>query len=196
MPTTSIDIVALQPDDTKAFITFPRRVYTNDRHWVPPLLLDRKAFLNPRKNPFFQHAQVQLFLARQHGTIVGRIAAIINHAHDQYHRERAGFFGLFECLPDSEAAATALFTATEEWIRERGAAFLRGPISLSSNELDCGLLVDGFESSPVFQSSYNPPYYARLIEAHGFAKCKDLLAFLRYCDPPISPRLQQVTSHL
>jgi GNAT superfamily N-acetyltransferase len=195
-PLSAIDIVPLQQHETKAFITFPWQVYANDRQWVPPLLIERKAFLNPRKNPFFHHAQVQLFLARRHGEIVGRIAAIINQAHDHYHHERAGFFGLFECLPDAQAAAVALLEAAESWARERGATFLRGPISLSTNELDCGLLVEGFDLPPVFHSAYNPPYYARFIEACGFAKCKDLLAFIRHYEPPLSARLQQALARL
>lgn len=194
-PATAIDVIPLQPHAIKAFITFPWRVYAGDCQWVPPLILERKAFLNPRKNPFFQHAQVQLFLARQGGETVGRIAAVINTAHDQYHHERGGFFGLFECLPNAAAAAAALLQAAAGWVRERGATFLRGPVNLSTNELDCGLLVDGFDRPPVFHSAYNPPYYATFIEASGFAKCQDLLAFYRPYDPP-PPRVQHTMARL
>src|SRR5262245_32214790 len=130
---TAIDVIPLSPDDTKAFITFPWQVYAGDHLWVPPLRFERKAFLNPRKNPFFQHAQVQLFLAQRRGALVGRLAAVINTAHNAYHHERAGFFGLFECLPDATAAA-ALFHAAETWVQARGATFLRGPVNLSTNE--------------------------------------------------------------
>lgn len=190
------DIVFLQPRDTKAFIKFPWQVYADDSRWVPPLLIERKMFLNPRKNPFFQHAKVQLFLARRRGRPVGRIAAVINEAHDHYHQERAGFFGLFECLPNAQDAGAALMEAAGKWVREHGATFLRGPVNLSTNELDCGLLVQGFDLPPVFHSSYNPPYYATFIEACGFTKCKDLLAFLRDYDPPPAPRLQQAMARL
>jgi hypothetical protein len=192
---TSLDLVALQPNDTKAFIRFPWQVYGHDRQWVPPLIMERKAFLNPRKNPFFQHAQVQLFLVRRHGQVVGRIAAVINAAHDHYHHERAGFFGLFECLPDAAAAAALLATA-QGWVRERGATFLRGPVNLSTNELDCGLLVEGFDSPPVFQAAHTPPYYVPLIEACGFTKCKDLLAFSRSAREPLAPTLLQGMARL
>jgi GNAT superfamily N-acetyltransferase len=195
-PATTIDVIPLQPRDAKAFITFPWRVYANDPQWVPPLILERKAFLNPHKNPFFQHAEVQLFLARRNGESVGRIAAVLNTAHDQYHHEHGGFFGLFECLPDAAAAATALLHAAAGWVRERGATFLRGPVNLSTNELDCGLLVDNFDRPPVFHSAYNPPYYATFIEANGFAKCRDLLAFSRAYDPPPPPRLQHAMARL
>src|SRR5215831_20025253 len=110
---SSVTIFPLAPHSTKTFITFPWRVYRGDHLWVPPLLLERKAFLNTRKNPFFQHAQVQLFLARQGGETVGRIAAVLNAAHDSFYHERAGFFGLFECLPEADRAAAALLSAAE-----------------------------------------------------------------------------------
>jgi hypothetical protein len=190
----AITVVPLSPHDTKGFIIFPWQVYAGDPYWVPPLVFDRKAFLNPRKNPFFQHAQVQLFLARAGDTPVGRIAAVINQAHDRYHNERAGFFGLFECLPDVNVAQ-ALFAAAAAWVRERGATFLRGPVNLSTNELDCGLLIEGFCAIPIFHSAYNPPYYAALIEACGFTKCKDLLAFYIYKHPPPSARIERIVAH-
>lgn len=195
-PVSAINILPLSSDDTKAFIAFPWRVYANDRQWVPPLRLERRAFLHPRKNPFFQHAQVQLFLARRGGEVVGRLAAVINTAHNAYHHEQAGFFGLFECLPDAPAAAEALLHTAEAWVRARGATFLRGPVNLSTNELDCGILVDGFDKPPVFHSAYNPPYYATMLEACGYAKCQDLLAFYRTYDPPPPPRLQQAMARL
>ena len=146
-PCPASSVVPVAPHAMKTFIKLPWRVYRGDHLWVPPLLLERKAFLNPRKNPFFQHAQVQLFLAQQGKETVGRIAAVINEAHDSFHHERAGFFGLFECLPEAPSAATALLQAAETWVRERGATFLRGPVNLSMNELDCGLLVEGFGAS-------------------------------------------------
>ena len=183
-----VDLIALQPNDTKAFIRFPWQVYAHDHQWVPPLHIERKMFLNPRKNPFFQHAQVQLFLARRQGQAVGRIAAVVNAVHDEYHNERAGFFGLFECLPEA-GVAQVLLNAAQGWVRERGATFLRGPVNLSTNELDCGLLVEGFDAPPVFQSAYNPPYYAPLLEACGFTKCKDLFAFSRSAEEPLAQPL-------
>jgi GNAT superfamily N-acetyltransferase len=190
-----VDLIALQPNATKDFIRFPWQVYAHDHQWVPPLNIERKMFLNPRKNPFFQHAQVQLFLARRQGQVVGRIAAVVNTAHDEYHNERAGFFGLFECLPEAEVASV-LLNAAQSWVRERGATFLRGPMNLSTNELDCGLLVEGFDAPPVFQSAYNPPYYASLLEACGFTKCKDLLAFSRSAEEPLAQSLLDAIARL
>jgi GNAT superfamily N-acetyltransferase len=192
---SAIDIIPLQPRELKAFLKFPWQVYAGDPQWIPPLFVERKALLNERKNPFFQHAQMQLFLAKRQQRIVGRIAAVINEAHNQYHHERAGFFGLFECLHDAEAA-TALLDAAAAWGHERGATFLRGPVNLSTNELDCGILIEGYDSPPVYQSSYNPPYYGNLIEAAGLTPCQDLLAFYRPYDPPPPPRLQQAMARL
>jgi len=184
-----MDIIPLQSGDVAEFIRFPWRVYDGDHLWVPPLIRERKAFLDPDRNPFFQHARVQLFLARESRRPVARVAAVVNDAHDHYHGERAGFFGLFECLAGAQAAAEALLGAAEAWVRERSATFLRGPVNLSTNELECGLLVEGFGSAPVFGSAYNPPYYSQLMEAAGLAKCKDLLAFYRYYHPPLPPRV-------
>lgn len=185
-----VTVVPLKPRQTRAFLTFPWQVYQRDHLWVPPLLIERKEFLNPRRNPFFQHAQVQLFMAYAGGRPVGRIASIINTLHNQFHQEQAGFFGLFECLPDSEAAA-ALFAAAAAWTKERGATFLRGPVNFSTNELDCGLLVEGFGCTPIFHAAYNPPYYISLLEDNGFGKCKDLLAFYRHYYPLPGERVQQ-----
>jgi len=189
-------IVPLPPRDTKAFLSLPKRVYQGDPHWIPPLMMERQAFLDPRKNPFFQHAKVQLFLAQRHQEPVGRLAAIINDTHDAYHQEHAGFFGLFECLPGEGEAASALFQAAEAWLRERGAAFMRGPVSLSTNELDCGLLVEGFDTPPVFQSSYNPPDYETYIKAHGLEPCKNLLAYHKHYDPPLPERISKTIERL
>ncbi len=185
-----VTVAPLASRQTRAFIAFPWQVYIHDHLWVPPLLMERKAFLDPRHNPFFQHAQVQLFMAYRAGQPVGRIAAVLNALHDQFHNERAGFFGLFECLPDAQAA-TALLAAAAAWVRERGATFLRGPVNLSTNELDCGLLVEGFGCTPIFHASYNPPYYMSLLEDNGFRKCKDLLAFYRHYYPLPGSRVQQ-----
>jgi len=82
----------------RAFIKFPWRVYEKDPLWVPPLISQQKTTFDPRKNPFYDHSQVQLFLAVRNGQIAGRIAAVVNDNHNEFHQEKAGFFGFFECL--------------------------------------------------------------------------------------------------
>ena len=161
------------------FIKLPWQIYRNDPAWVPPLVKERLDFLNPRKNPFFEHADVQLFLAYRNGTPVGRISAQWDRLHLDRHRDGAGFFGLFESVEEPEVAQALLQTAGA-WVRERGGSRLRGPFSLSINE-ECGLLVDGFEHPPFILMGHNPPYYRSLIEQQGFAKAKDLFCW-RY-DP-------------
>lgn len=128
-----------------------------------------------RKNPFYKNAERQLFLALRDGRPVGRIAAIENRAHNEFHEDRVGFFGFFECQDDREAAG-ALFSAAEDWLRPRGLDTMRGPMNPSTNH-ECGMLVRGFRWHPMIMTTWNPRYYPTLIESLGFAKAKDLLAY-------------------
>jgi GNAT superfamily N-acetyltransferase len=137
--------------------------------------MDVRTLLSPAKNPFFQHAQAQYFLARVGGRTVGRIAAIQNDGHNREHGDRAGFYGFFECINDP-GVARALFDAVAAWLRERGLRPMRGPMNPSIND-ECGLLVAGFDTPPTLMMSHNPAYYVGLHEAYGFTKAKDLLAF-------------------
>jgi GNAT superfamily N-acetyltransferase len=137
--------------------------------------MDVRTLLSPAKNPFFEHAEVQCFLARRDGRIVGRIAAIKNDAHNREHGDRVGFYGFFESI-DDQSVANALFDTAATWVRGKGFDTLRGPMNPSVND-DCGLLVDGFETPPVLMMPHNPRYYVRLTESAGFTKAKDLLCF-------------------
>ena len=116
-----------------------------------------------------------MFLAIRAGRVVGRIMALINHAHNEFHKERAGFFGFFEVENDPEAAQ-ALFKIAGDWARSRGADVIRGPVNPSTN-YECGLLIDGFDLDPAVMMPYNPTYYIHLIEACGFTKAMDLYAY-------------------
>ena len=193
---TSIEVVPLRPGETREFIRFPFAVYKRDQLWTPPLIWEQRALLDPRRNPFFEHGQAQLFLARRKGATVARLGAIVNEAHDRHHHEHAGFFGFLEVLPGEEAAWRHLLEAASTWLRQRGATFIRGPVNFSMNELDAGLLVEGFGTRPIFRSAHNPPYYAQLIEDAGFTKCKDLLAFYRYYYPSPEPIFGKVVARL
>jgi GNAT superfamily N-acetyltransferase len=134
-----------------------------------------EALLSRTKNPFFEHAEAEYFLAQRDGEVVGRIAAIANRLHNETHGDRVGFFGFFESVDDPEVAR-ALFDAAGEWLRSHGFDTMRGPASFSVND-ECGLLVDGFETPPTLMMPYNPRYYVRLVEQSGFAKAKDLLVY-------------------
>jgi GNAT superfamily N-acetyltransferase len=131
--------------------------------------------LSRDKNPFFEHAEAEYFLAERDGEVVGRIAAIHNRLHNETHGDRVGFFGFFECV-DDQAVADALFSAAADWIRPRGLDTLRGPASFSVND-ECGLLIEGFETPPTLMMPHNPRYYPALHERAGFAKAKDLWCF-------------------
>jgi hypothetical protein len=161
--------------DLKDFLQLPWRIYRDDPNWVPPLLSDQKKLLHPKKNPFFEHAQMTRLLARRDGEPVGRVCAIDDRAHIEYWQEPVGFFGFFECINDPEVAR-ALFDAAADWLKPRGIDVIRGPMNPSTND-SCGLLIEGFDSPPVFMMTYNPPYYADLLEAAGFTKAKDLYAY-------------------
>jgi GNAT superfamily N-acetyltransferase len=161
--------------DRDAFIRFPWRVYENDPAWVPPLLLERKEFLDQKKHPFFEHGKAELFLARRAGEIVGRIMASDDPKYNALHGSNVGCFGMFESVDDA-AVASALFDAASAWLRVLGRDEIMGPIDYSTNYL-CGLLIDGFQHPPTLLTSHNPPYYAGLIENWGFEKAIDLYAW-------------------
>lgn len=164
--------------DLDRFLRLPWRIYADDSHWVPPLLSDVRAALDQQKHPFHQHADVALFLAERNGEAVGRIAAIINHAHNDFHEDAVGFFGLFESI-DDQAVASALLAAAEDWLRARGRSEIQGPFNLSTNDEICspGVLVEGFDRPPVILMAHNPPGYGPLIEQTGYSKVMDLLAY-------------------
>ena len=160
----------------KEFIELPYKLYRDQPHWVPPLRIAVKELLDKGKHPFYAEAETQLFLARRDGQVVGRIAGILNKAHNQFHGEKAGFFGFFDCVNEAPVAE-ALLTRARQWTSERGATFLRGPVSPSTN-YECGVLVDGFDSDPMIMMVYNPPYYDSLLQQVGLRKAKDLFAYL------------------
>lgn len=159
----------------KSFIDFPYFHYKSDPHWVPPLRMERADLLNPKKNPFFDYARVQLFLAQKNGSTVGRISAQVNQLHNERYGEKTGHFGLFECIDDGQVAA-ALFEAAGAWLQSQGMNKICGPFSLSINE-ECGLLIEGFDTPPYPFMAHNWPYYGGLLAASGFRKLKDLVAW-------------------
>jgi len=182
------------PRDLDDFIRLPWRVYRGDRCWVPPFISQMKELLDRSRHPFHRHADVEYFLARQDGHVVGRVAAILNHRHNEFHHENVGFFGFFECV-ESQDVATALINAAGAWLKERGAVAMRGPASFSSNE-EFGLLIEGFERPPTIMMSYNPRYYAGLLEAAGLGKAKDLVAWYALQSAVNRTQLQRLVDRL
>lgn len=162
--------------DRKRFIDFAWRLYRDDPLWMPPLRGNQCELLGYRRHPFHQNAEVQTFLSWRNGEPCGRIAGIVNHEHNRVFNERRGFFGFFECADDQQVAGV-LFDAVRDWLAQRGITHIRGPANPSMN-YECGLLVEGFDSSPTFMMTYNPPYYPKLLDQYGFRKTHDLLAYI------------------
>lgn len=162
------------------FLKLPWRIYANDPVWVPPLLLERKQFIDRKKHPFYEHGDAVLFLARAGGEVVGRIMACDDPKYNALHQSNVGFFGMFESIDDQEVAG-ALLMAAADWLRQKGRDQILGPIDYSIFDL-CGVLIEGFQFHPMLLTAYNPPYYAGLIEGGGFEKEIDLYGWW-FSDP-------------
>ncbi|MEP7181969.1 MAG: N-acetyltransferase [Betaproteobacteria bacterium] len=161
--------------DRRRFQRLPWTIYASDPNWVPPILAQERLLLGWGRHPFFANAEMVTLLAERRGKVIGRVAVFVNDIHNRKYNEHRGFFGFFECV-DDVAAARKLFDVGRAWLLQRGMTTWRGPVNPSLN-YTCGLLVDGFTSPPVFLMTYNPAYYATLIEACGFAKSQDLYAY-------------------
>jgi GNAT superfamily N-acetyltransferase len=183
--------VRRQAGDIDRFLRLSYTVYEHDPSWVAPLLVDLKQLLSDR-NPFFQHAEMELWMVTQEGRDVGRIAGILDQAHNRYQNDQAAFFGFYEAMPDPQISHL-LFTAVLDWARSKGLRHILGPMNPNTNN-ECGLLVDGFEAPPVFMMTYNPPYYQHLVTAAGFQKAKDLLAFFFDLDHSPQERLERISA--
>lgn len=189
----NLQITQLDPNkasDRSRLVKFAFKLYKNDPYWVPPLIGDRKKFLDPTKNPSFEYLKVAYFVAEAlvipdsapKGTVtggmeqdVGIIAALVNPRHNETHGDQLGFFGLFECINNHEVA-DALLGAAAAWLRGHGCDAMRGPVTFTMTD-EVGLLVDGFNDEPRIMMPYNPPYYPELVQAHGLVGVMDLYAY-------------------
>ncbi len=172
----AVSVTTVSSDkDLMQFIKLPWKLYRDDPNWVPPLIMDQKTLLSRTKNPFFEHARVEYFLAHRDGELVGRIAAIHDRSYMEVQRENVGFFGFYESI-DDQSVADALFAAARAWLAERNVVAMRGPTNPSTND-SLGLLVDAFDRPPMVMMPYNPDHYPRLFEAAGLVKSKDLFAY-------------------
>ncbi len=170
----SIAIREIDQEGLGAFIDFPFDLFKGHPHWVGELKRDTRHMLE-LSHPFWRHAERRLFMAYRGGQPAGRIAAIVNRAHNSFHGENCGFFGFFDC-EDRQETADALFAAAAKYLKAQGMDSVRGPVNPSTNE-SCGMLLEGFDSDPMVMMPYNPPYYLDLTAGAGFAKAKDLFAF-------------------
>jgi hypothetical protein len=176
-PVAEVQVVAVAgAAQLREFIDLPWSIYEGEPHWVPPLKSDVRKLLDPKRHPFWRFAERELFLAYRGREPVGRIVALVDRNYNQFHNERMGAWGFFECRDDQQAA-NALLAAAEAFVRERGMTFLRGPLNPSTN-YEVGMLIEGFQYSPAIMMPYNPRYYVELVETYGLSKEKDLISFL------------------
>jgi len=162
--------------DLVQFIAIPNLIFKNDAAWIQPLILERSMLLSPKYNPYFEHAQWQAWIAWRGETPVGRISAQIDDLHLQRYADSTGFFGMLDA-EDKEETFKALISTAEQWLKEKSIKRVRGPFNLSINE-EMGLLVDGFDTPPVFMMGHAKPYYSQRIEQCGYHKAKDTLAYM------------------
>jgi len=180
--------------DLRDFIKLPWKIYKNDTNWVPPLISQQKVVFDKTKHPFFEHSEAEFFIARKGREPVGTIVAILNNRHNKVHDENVGFFGFFETIKDYQVAEKLLDTVMD-WAKEKNLDYLRGPENYSQNEV-CGLLVDGFDTSPVILMAHNPPYYQDFIEKYGFTKAMDMWAYYMDKNTQIPERLIKVVERI
>jgi GNAT superfamily N-acetyltransferase len=186
---------AIQPvrrrRELREFLQVPFDLHGHDPLWVPPLWVDRLAFFDREKHPFYRTSEVELFVARSGGRPVARIAACVNRDFNATHGTQTGSFGFFECPNQPELAGDLLATACE-WLRARGMTEALGPFNFSTNH-EVGFLADAFDQPPVLMMSYNPPYYLELVESCGWTKAKDMYAFKMSGQVPPPERVRRIS---
>ena len=179
--------------DLKRFIKYPFVKYRDDPHWVPPLLIAERQKFDPKKNPFYEHARVELFLACRDGEVVGRVAAIDDDNHNRTHDDDLIFFGFFEA--NDQSAAQALLSRVEEWGRRLGRSAVRGPVNPSMND-GAGFQINAFDTDPYVMMPYNPPGYPRYVEDAGYRKAKDLYAWLFERDQALGEKIGRLAKRV
>jgi hypothetical protein len=189
-----VQIDLANKEQIKDFLTLPFRLYAGTPQWVPPLEMDDRIRLDPKRYPFYQHSQAGFFLAYDGDRAVGRIAVIDNRIYNQFHHEATAFFYLFECEND-QAAANALFEAAFEWARSRSLTKMLGPKGFTVLD-GFGLLIKGFEHRPAFGQPYNPPYYPNLVETLGFQLERDALSGYLSSDMRFPPRVHELAERI
>ncbi|WP_442680356.1 N-acetyltransferase [Sphingomonas sp. ASY06-1R] len=182
--------------DRKAFVSLPFRLYAGNPAWIPPLKDEAYGLITPGKNPFFEHADAQLFLAERNGQVVGRISASIDHMWTPMPPDKgggadSGNWGYLDA--EDKAIADLLIAAAEDWLRAHGVKRSIGPISMSIWE-EPGLLIKGHDHPPTVMMGYDDARYEAWVESWGYEKVKDLHTWdldITKDFPPIVARIVQ-----
>lgn len=188
MSTSGVTFVTTD-DERKKFIEFLYTHYQTDGFFVPPLRMDQKKLINTKKNPFFEQAEIALFIAEHEGEIAGRIAAVVDHRFNEHHGRKTGHFAFFECI-DHQPTADLLFRVAEDWLREKGMEDVLGPTNPGMMDV-IGFLVDGFDKYPYILMPYTKPYYEKLAQNAGYEQEMDLLAYIVHAEDIPIERLER-----
>lgn len=179
MTTETVDLNGIKVVSDKAekqvFRDFIYSHYASDTHFIAPLKLDQSMNINPTKNPFYKHAEFELFLAEKNDKIVGRVAAVIDHRYNEHHKTKVGYFAFFECIDDPRVS-NLLLRVVNDWLKERGMEYIQGPTAPGMMDV-IGFLVEGFNVDPAIMMPYTKPYYPKLMESAGMEGIMDLLAY-------------------
>jgi GNAT superfamily N-acetyltransferase len=178
--------------DLRLFIKTAWPLYKDNPHWVPPLISDLEAMLTPGRNPFWENAERELFLASKDEKIVGRIAATLSRKHNELYKEKTGFFGFYESADDQDVAH-ALYGTAAQWLASRGMTHMRGPMNPNINE-EIGFLVKGFDQDPFVMMPYTLPYYPNLAEAEGLAKIKDVHSYWAPTEDGMPTKVERIVN--
>jgi hypothetical protein len=171
-----IEVIPVKSDkEFKTFVDVPFQLYKDDRYWVPPLKQEVKKLFDKKENPFWSHAERMLYIAYRDGRIAGRICAIVDYNYIEFWEQKTGYFGFFEC-DDDEEASRALFEEVKKFHIDKGMSSFIGPMNPSTND-ECGVLVEGFYTSPYIMMTHNYEYYDRLCTQSGLTKARDLFAY-------------------
>lgn len=179
--------------DRKKFVRILWKIYKDDPNWIPPLIMERMDAIDEKKNPYFQHADVRMWIAYKEGEPVGRISAQIDELVEKYHGIKTGHYGFFDCIND-QRVANALFDTAARWLKEKGRVEMIGPFSLSINE-ETGMLVEGFDTPPMLMMGHARPYFEELVTNYGLKKVKDTWAYtLDIRNEVLPPVMQKLVS--
>lgn len=172
------------------FIRIPDALFQFDPAWISPLLIERRMHLSVRSNPYFQHARWRAWIAWRGQQPVGRISAQVDALHLERYSDATGFFGMLDA-EDRLETFEALFGVAEQWLRDQGMRRVRGPFNLSINA-EIGTLIEGFDTPPMIMMGHARPYYGRCVEACGYRKAKDTLAYVVAPDFPAPAVMQRM----
>ena len=192
-----MNIIQLDLNDKKQvdnFLRLPFSIYRDIHQWVPPLQVDERLRLNPKRFPFYNHSRASFFLATEGTRPIGRLTVLDNSRHNEFNKTRTAFFYMFECENNLEAA-TALFNVAFDWARARGLDKIIGPKGFTPLD-GFGMLVKGFEYRPAFGLPYNPAYYVDLVEAQGFVKEGESVSGYLGTDIQFPPRIHQLAERI